>query len=685
MTHPSAKWNLRGSEWHRWDPHLHAPGTLLNDQFKDDWGTYIAGINDSDPPIQALGVTDYFCIETYKAVRGRYENDELPNIKVIFPNVELRLDIKTDSKKPINLHLLFSPDDPNHITEIERILGCLLYEYRDKRYNCTPNGIAALGRAFNPSQQDLRSALDEGAKQFKTTLADLKELFRTESWLRNNCLIAVSVRTGDGTSGLQKDDSYASTREEIERFADAIFTASPSQRDFWLGKKAGFDPTYIENTYRTLKPCLHGSDAHRSETVGNPDRNRYCWIKGDLAFESLRQVTLEPERRVWIGSRPPNHNQKPLCVTSVATDNTPWHQNQSVPLNEGLVAVIGARGSGKTALVDMIAAGASAVRDPGDSSFLLRASSPTDLLGDAKALLAWNDNSTTEARLKPEAYSDEWKSERVRYLPQHFVDRLCSSAGLATELLEEMERVVFDATDPTERLETDSFEQLADARLVPLRLRRKELKQAIVTTSDKIVAEEELRAKRPQLKNQKVQLEEQIKRDNQQKKALIPKGSEDRARKLAKLEQLYANKEATIEGLQRRVHQLEDLLAEVRQVQETTEPSRLRDMMDRYGGTELTDAQWREFAMEFKGDAAAICRSAIIGAEKDIKHKRDEDPGHPHQCRRDAGSRLATEYRWRSAGEGERRSGDRCCKAETLYRARQCHQDTRNPPPPHNC
>src|SRR5689334_7588367 len=23
----------RGSEWHRWDPHIHTPGTLLNDQF----------------------------------------------------------------------------------------------------------------------------------------------------------------------------------------------------------------------------------------------------------------------------------------------------------------------------------------------------------------------------------------------------------------------------------------------------------------------------------------------------------------------------------------------------------------------------------------------------------------------------------------------------------------------------
>jgi hypothetical protein len=23
----------RGSEWHRWEPHIHAPGTILNNQF----------------------------------------------------------------------------------------------------------------------------------------------------------------------------------------------------------------------------------------------------------------------------------------------------------------------------------------------------------------------------------------------------------------------------------------------------------------------------------------------------------------------------------------------------------------------------------------------------------------------------------------------------------------------------
>ena len=55
---------------HRWDPHLHAPGTLLNDQFGGDWDAYLDRIEKSEPRIEALGVTDYFCcIDTYKEAR----------------------------------------------------------------------------------------------------------------------------------------------------------------------------------------------------------------------------------------------------------------------------------------------------------------------------------------------------------------------------------------------------------------------------------------------------------------------------------------------------------------------------------------------------------------------------------------------------------------------------------------
>src|SRR3989338_1901596 len=165
-------------------------------------------------------------------------------------------------------------------------------------------------------------------------------------------------------------------------------------------------------------------------------------------------------------------------------------------LNPGLVAVIGARGSGKTALVEMIASGANAMGAAlGHSSFLKRASSPIDYLGNARVVLTWGDDSTTKAPLQRSRQGalEIFGPEYACYLSQHFVDQLCSAEGLATELRREIERVIFDATDSTERLETDSFEQLANVFLEPIRRQREEIQGTIQSTSESIVRENLLR------------------------------------------------------------------------------------------------------------------------------------------------------------------------------------------------
>ena len=131
---------------------MHAPGTLLNDQFNGDWPAYIAAINSATPTVRVLGVTDYFCISTYKSVKTRWIAGAFPNVALVFPNVELRLDIKTAKKLPINLHLLFCPDDPKHEAEIARILGRLEFEYDGRVYQCRPEQLADLGRALDPAQ-----------------------------------------------------------------------------------------------------------------------------------------------------------------------------------------------------------------------------------------------------------------------------------------------------------------------------------------------------------------------------------------------------------------------------------------------------------------------------------------------------------------------------------------------------
>src|SRR5207249_7620225 len=100
-----------------------------------------------------------------------------------------------------------------------------------------------------------------------------------EAWLRKNCLVAVAGGLGDGTAGLQEDASFSAMRQEIERFAHIVFASTPSQREFCLGKKPDKNRSFIEQMYGSLKPCLHGSDAHREENVLKPDLDRYCWIK----------------------------------------------------------------------------------------------------------------------------------------------------------------------------------------------------------------------------------------------------------------------------------------------------------------------------------------------------------------------------------------------------------------------
>jgi hypothetical protein len=110
------------------------PGTLLSDQFNGDWETYLISIESASPVVEALGVTDYFSIQTYRKAKECKAAGRMPAVKLLFPNVEMRVDIKTAKSKGINLHLLFSPEDPKHEQEIERILSLLEFEFDERPY-----------------------------------------------------------------------------------------------------------------------------------------------------------------------------------------------------------------------------------------------------------------------------------------------------------------------------------------------------------------------------------------------------------------------------------------------------------------------------------------------------------------------------------------------------------------------
>ena len=74
------------------------------------------------------------------------------------------------------------------------------------------------------------------------------------------------------------------------------------------------------------------------------------------SFDALRQACIDPER-AYVGPSPPSPAAASQIIDNVLVEGASWLRTPKLRLNSGLVAIIGARGSGKTALADMIAAG----------------------------------------------------------------------------------------------------------------------------------------------------------------------------------------------------------------------------------------------------------------------------------------------------------------------------------------
>lgn len=472
-------WSI-GSQWLRWDPHLHAPGTLRNNQFGDDWDAYIRRIEEARPAVSALGITDYFTLRSYKEILLRRQAGALRSIPLVFPNIELRLTIETKDRQGINLHLLVSPDDPAHVARIEEKLSQLCFRYRDEPFPCTDEGLRRLGRAHrgDPSLAE-EAALREGANQFKIELNDIRKLFETDAWMRSNVLVAVAGGN-DGLAGIAKDASFCAQREELGRFAHIIFSGQPGDRAYWLGQHADF-----EANGQRPKPCLHGSDAHALKEVLSPAQDRRCWIRGEPTFEGLRQTLVEPERRVHIGESAPSGSHESDTIRAFRVRGANWIETQEIIMNSGLITIIGAKGSGKTALVDLMAAGADADEpEPGLGSFIQKAGS---LLEGLEIEIEWADGTQLTTTLQRHFW--EGLNPRVRYLSQHFVERLCVPGGLAEPLIEEIERVIFNAILEEDRYECSTFDELREVILRNPTAER-EAEREEIRSKTRLVAEE---------------------------------------------------------------------------------------------------------------------------------------------------------------------------------------------------
>lgn len=612
------KSNPQGAKWHRWDPHLHAPGTILNNQYRgeDAWEQFLAKLEGSTPRIRAIGITDYYSVDTYVAVRQQKQAGRLQDLDLIFANVEMRYGIGTSKGSPINVHLLVSPEDPDHVDQIRRFLRALTFEAYGETFRCDTSDLIRLGRAHDNSIADDRVALAVGTNQFKVSPEQLRAAWKGSSWAQENVLVAVAAGSTDGSSGLQSDASLAILRKEIERFAHIIFSAQPKQREFWLGQGV-VSVDKLTSDWNGCKPCLHGSDAHAPELVGEPQLERYCWIKGDVSFDSLRQVCLEPGARTFIGASPPRGALPSHVIASIDFTDVKWITAPSVPINPGLVGIIGARGSGKTALADLIAAAAFALAGELDErSFVRRARRHLD---GSTARVAWEDGTLTEAGLDNLECAGLFGSPRVQYLSQQFVDRLCSAEGMTDELLAEIERIIYLAHPSEDRMGTTTFRELLDLNAAHGRSMRQSHEEVLTETTMQLNLERARRAALPQLQRQRAEKAAGLAKDRKDRESLIGKGSEERAKQFDAVSNAAEAVRSRIEQARRRRQALGALRDDVADMRVNKAPLRLRQLQQAHADASLGTEAWKAFLTDFTGDVDSILTAAVKAVDVQIE------------------------------------------------------------------
>ena len=526
-----------GSTWRRWDLHVHTPDTILNDQF-GSWEEFLAAI-EGQANVSVLGVTDYFSISNYSKLKQYKDEGRISGIDLLIPNIEFRIAPPNDDARSVNIHLLVCSDDPNHETEILNALGRLSWQYSGRNYSCLPEQLIALGRAFDSAAVDNRAALQTGVTQFKVDFTKLRDWYHSELWLRANSLIAVAAGD-DGLSGFQQDGAWAGYREEITRFSQMIFSGRPGERDFWLGHR---DPADLETIRRFggCKPCIHGSDAHEIVRLFRPDQDRFCWIKADPTFEGLKQLLYEPEDRVYIGPTPPILHDETRVIRSVALANSNgWFDDVEIPLNAGLVSIVGQKGSGKSALAELIAyaGGSWLTEEPG--SFLKRAG---EHIQDLHVRLGWANGDVSEVSIG-DAQSNK---HEIRFLSQKFVERICADDRVGTELVQEIEAVVFSYLDPTDTMNASSFDDLRSLQTKGIRSEGQRLRDEIV----RLIREEcalrenssKLREKRARVKmltDERAGLVQQMPKPASKEEATVQTDLQTKRKALAKAQQASA-------------------------------------------------------------------------------------------------------------------------------------------------
>ncbi len=515
----------KGAQWLKCDLHLHTPDTKLN--FKgyeieddDKWDKYCQILEESD--VTVFGITDYFSVNNYFKFKKLFIEKYPSSNKVFFPNIEFRLDVSVNkAAEEINLHVIFSNDISE--TEIDDFLSKLDTTITRNQVNLTCNKLS------------MSNEFQKASIKYSDLKKVLKKVFGD-----NQCYIILAASNNQGLRADTKSPRKLNISDEIDKICHGFFGSS-SNIKYFLNQDR-YEPNE-DGTKEIAKKCpvFTGSDAHSFNDLENKlgktyekrdEKNNICdsseitWIKADPTFDGLNQVLIEPEERIYIGKTPPiiekvkDNRTKYIeglfidWVENYDGKHGKWFKQVDIELNPELVAIIGNKGSGKSALADIIGL-CGHYKNQKDFSFLrdkkFREGKVSSYF---EAKLKWANEDISPKVLSDNSHNGE--IETVKYLPQGYFETLTNEISTTEAFQKEIENVVFTHLSEEDKLGFQSFDELIEHHKQSV---DREIKSLIETLSD--LNNQIIKLEKKINPNYKAEIQNKLKQKENELQALI--------------------------------------------------------------------------------------------------------------------------------------------------------------------
>jgi ABC-type lipoprotein export system ATPase subunit len=501
------EWNMstperrdqRGSLWRKWDLHFHTPASFDYADGSVTNADIVAGLRAAG--VSVVAITDHHTIDVarFEELRRLGGND-----LTFFPGIELRCEL--GGREAIHYIGIF-PESVNVRDLWASLQGKL---------DITPTHVTS------KTDERVWVSYEKGS----SAIHELGGL--------------VSIHAGKKTNSFEniKNDPPFKQLVKTDILRDCVDILEVQSDSDCRGYTDIVFPSV-----RFRRPIVVGSDNH---DIRNYSTKCPCWIRGDATFEALKHVCCEPDDRVFLGEIPPllervakNRTRYVRSVAIRKVEDTrlseTWFDCE-VPLNHGLVAVIGNKGGGKSAFADIIGLlGDSHAGD--DFSFLTADKFCKANNNKAKSFtgtMTWESEGTSERLLSDRVTAEV---ESVKYLPQEYIEGVCNELQEhgGGRFSEELAAVIFSHVEQSDRLNCNTFDELLQyktaEKLKAVGVRRESLNTLIAS----LVAQERLSSPShiQTIKEQIASKKRELVAHDAAKPAEVPKPVEDEAARTA--------------------------------------------------------------------------------------------------------------------------------------------------------